>query len=237
VKKSKKPLPKWVPFVIAVFVPLLVGFGGYKFVVAPKNAQAKDLAQKTADIQTQIATYKAQAAQPQAKTPKIKYADVYRLQQALPNAIRVPDLILELDRVADDAGIQFDAISFPAAPAPAGTPYNAFPVSLSFSGDFYTITDLLYRLRSLVSVRHGTLDASGPLISVDSVGLTPAAEGTKLSANVSITAYTYVPAAPAAPASAVTVGGAPAPGATTTSTDTTATTTTPTSTTSAAGAP
>jgi len=235
-KKTKKPLPKFVPFVVAVIVPLLVGVGGYKFVVAPKKVQAKTLQDQTASIEAQIASYRAQAAQPQAKTPKIKYADVYRLQQALPTAIRVPDLILELDRVAEDAGIQFDSISFPAAPPPAGTPYNPFPVSLSFSGDFYTITDLLYRLRSLVSVRHGTLDASGPLVSIDSVGLTPAASGTKLSATVPLTAYTYAALAPTTPASAVTVG-APAPGATTTSTDTTATTTTPTSTTSAAGAP
>jgi Tfp pilus assembly protein PilO len=235
VKKNKKPLPKFVPLAIAVIVPLLVGFGGYKMVVAPKKAEATDLATKTADIQTQIATYKAQAAQPQTKAPKIKYADVYRLQQALPTTIRVPDLILELDRVAEDAGIQFDSISFPAAPAPTGTPYNPFPVSLSFSGDFYTITDLLYRLRSLVSVRHGTLDASGPLISIDSVGLTPAASGAKLTATVAITAYTYAAAPPPAPG--VTVGAAPATGTTTTSTDTTATTTTPTSTTSAAGAP
>ena len=234
-KKTKKPLPKFVPFVIAVIVPLLVGVGGYKFVVAPKKVQAKTLQDQTASIEAQIASYKAQAAQPQAKTPKIKYADVYRLQQALPTSIRVPDLILELDRVAEDAGIQFDSISFPAAPPPAGTPYNPFPVSLSFSGDFYTITDLLYRLRSLVTIRHGTLDASGPLISIDSVGLTPAASGSKLTATVSLTAYTYAALPPAAP-SAVTVG-APDPGSTTTSTDTTATTTTPTSTTSAAGAP
>ena len=71
-KKTKKPLPKILPIAVAVIVPLLVGVGGYKMVVAPKNAQAVKISQDTDAIQQQIASYKAQAAQPQTKTPKIK---------------------------------------------------------------------------------------------------------------------------------------------------------------------
>jgi Tfp pilus assembly protein PilO len=231
--KNKKPMPKFVPFVVAALVPVLLGAAGYIALVKPKAAEAKRIDAQTAQIQAQIADYQSQAAS-RNTAPKIKYTDVYRLQQALPTTIRVPDLILELDRVAADAGISFDSISFPAAPPPSGASYNPFPVSLSFSGNFYTVTDLMYRLRSLVSVRQGRLDATGPLISIDSVGLTPS--GKKLAVTLSITAYTY---APAAPTTAVTVGGAPptSTDTTSTSTDTTSTATTPSSSASASGAP
>ncbi len=228
--KKGKPLPKAVPLVIAVVVPLLVGVAGFMLLVSPKKALAKQIATQTADLQTQIDTRRAQLSSSTA-TPKIKYADVYRLQQALPAAIRVPDLILELDRIGADAGIQFDSITFPASTTPPLGAYTPFPVALTFNANFYTVTDLLYRLRSLVAVRNGSLDASGPLISISSVSLAPA--GKKLTVSLSLNAYAYTPA-PAAPTTIPVA--APTD---TTSTDTTSTPTTPTDTTSASadGAP
>ena len=44
---------------------------------------------------------------------------------------------------------------------------------MAVSGDFYSLTDLLYRLRSLVTVRDGALDVSGRLFSVKSVNFAP----------------------------------------------------------------
>jgi hypothetical protein len=40
---------------------------------------------------------------------------------------------------------------------------------LLFNGDFYGLSDFLYRLRDLVTVRDGTLDASGRLFNVGTV--------------------------------------------------------------------
>jgi hypothetical protein len=86
-------------------------------------------------------------------------------------------------------------------------------------GDFYSLTDLLYRLRSLVAVRDGALDVSGRLFSVKSVGFTPEGQGTSLSANIQLSTYTFGAAAQAAAAAAA----APVLPASTTTGETTST--------------
>jgi Tfp pilus assembly protein PilO len=214
--KLKKPLPKWAPLAGLVVLGLLVALGGWKLVVSPQNTKAADLTAQTADVQQKIATQLAAvaAAKSAAATPTqtIRVADVYKLVKAVPNTADIPDLLIELSQVTKDAGVEVQSLS-PSAPAPGG---NTIPISLNVSGDFYTVTDLLYRLRNLVYVRAGSLEATGRLFTIDSVNLAPS--GTKVTAAINLHAYTYVPPVAATPA---------APVATPTSTDTTATTTTP----------
>jgi hypothetical protein len=79
----------------------------------------------------------------------------------------MPDLLLELSQLARDTGIRFDAIS-PQPNALLGS-YTVLPISVTFQGNFYNLADFLYRLRSLVSVHAGRLDATGRLFSVDTL--------------------------------------------------------------------
>ena len=109
-------------------------------------------------------------------------------------------------------------ISFGTAQESLADGFSTVTINVTFTGDFYSITDYLYRLRSLVTVRNGALQTSGRLFSVGTIGLTPAGTGSsKLSANVAINAYVFgggvAPPAPAAPVA--------------TGTDTTSTETTP----------
>jgi hypothetical protein len=74
-----------------------------------------------------------------------------------------------------------------------------------FQGNYFELSDFLFRLRSLVGVRGGKLDATGRLFVVGSVSFT---EGEKkfpqIQASLTVSAYVYgataTPAAPAAPA-------------------------------------
>src|SRR5438132_6714512 len=132
----------------------------------------------------------------------------------MPATEDMPDILIELDDVAKSAGIQLQSIS-PGGPG-GGNGFQIVPINVQFNGDYYSVTDLLYRLRTLVSVRHGQLEATGRLFAVKNVTLSPT--GTGLSANVSLETYIYAPPAPAAPAPA-----APAAPA---STDTSSTATT-----------
>jgi Tfp pilus assembly protein PilO len=159
----------------------------------------------------------AVAAQKSAATsavsaPKIRVADVYKLAKAMPSTLDMPDILLELDQVAKASGVDLQDIS-PGTPGADGT----ISLGMTVEGDFYTITDLLYRLRNLVSVRNGALDASGRLFTIDSLSLGPGAKN-GIDASITLHTYEYVPAAPAAAPAAPVV----------TSTDTTATTTTDT---------
>jgi len=128
----------------------------------------------------------------------------------------MPNLLLELSQVVQSAGVKLNSIS-PTPPDVTGTT----GITLTVSGDFYSLTDLLYRLRNLVTVRDGVLDVSGRLFSVTSVGLTPSS-GRSLDANLSLSAYTFSDAAAAAAALPATTPASTS----TTDTSTGATTTT-----------
>jgi Tfp pilus assembly protein PilO len=213
--KLKKPLPTWAPLAGIVVLGLVVAFGGWTFVVAPQNKKATDLEAQAADVHTKISAQLAAvaAAKSTQTTPvqTIRVADVYKLAKAMPSTDDIPDLLIELSQITKDAGVQVQSLS-PSPSAPGATGGSTVPIALTVNGDFYTVTDLLYRLRNLVYVRDGSLEASGRLFSIDTVNLAPA--GPKISASITMHAFTYgAPAAPAAPVAPLT------------GTDTTATTT------------
>jgi type IV pilus assembly protein PilO len=234
---AKKPLNPIVLIVLIVVGMLVFGAGGYFVVVKPQGSKVKSIKQQEADAQAALAAYnqKVDAAR---SAPKIQIADVYRLAKAMPAKTDMPDLLLELSQLARDTGISFDSIS-PQAPVAVGS-YTVLPISVTFNGTFYDLADLLYRLRSLVNVHAGRLDATGRLFTVDSLSFAESPlKFPRIQASLVIDAYVYGgSAAPAAPAVA------PTPTSTdTTSTSATGTTTTSETTTtsdtsaSAAGAP
>ena len=213
----------------AGLVVLLLGWFG---LVQPQSHKAASLAKQTAAVQQEIASNLAQiAAQKNVSAvptaPKIRVADVYKLAKAMPSNVDMPDILLELDQVARDAGVQLQSIS-PSQAAADGK----INLSLTVQGDFFTVTDLLYRLRNFVSVRNGALEASGRLFDVDNVSLSPSG-GRKLSASITLHTYQYTSAPPVAAAPTATTST----DTSSTSTDTTTAPVTPASGPSAAGAP
>lgn len=221
----KRPLPKGAVIGGIVGAGLLVLLVGWFGLVRPQSHKAASIAKQTAAVQQEIASNLAQiaaektaAAVPAA--PQIRVADVYKLAKAMPSMTDMPNILIQLDQVAKDSGVQLQNIA-PSQPSldPA-TGQQAVQVTLNVNGDFYTLTDLLYRLRNFVYVRHGALEASGRLFTIDNVSFSPL-EGHQLTASIGVRTYVYGAAA-AAPAAA-------APPATDTSTDTTSTTTDTTS--------
>src|SRR5207253_10137596 len=122
----------------------------------------------------------------------------------------------------------------PQPAIPIGS-YTVLPISVTFNGTFYDLADLLYRLRSLVNVHGGRLDATGRLFTVDTLSFGESQlKFPRIQATLVLDAFVYCSVG--APA-----GGTPVP-TTTSSTSTTgttpssSTTTTPGTTASAAGA-
>jgi hypothetical protein len=73
------------------------------------------------------------------------------------------------------------------------------PISLAFDGNFYELSDFLFRLRTLVGVRGGELRAAGRLFSVESISFAESSKGfPELGATLSVVAYVYGTDAPAA---------------------------------------
>ena len=164
--KRVKSLPPGALIGIIVGAVLVFGLAGWFLLVRPQGAKVTSLKAQATEAKAKIDAYHQQVAAVRA-APKIEVADVYRLAKAMPDRLDMPDLLLELSQLARDTGIRFDSIS-PQAVAPIGS-YAVVPISVMFQGNFYNLADFLYRLRSLVSVHAGRLDATGRLFSVDTL--------------------------------------------------------------------
>jgi hypothetical protein len=228
--KDKKKLSRNAGIALIVGGDLLLLMLGWFMLISPQRATATSIRLATSAAEAQIVQAKqVQATPPPAavQQPEIKTADIYSLADAMPTTIDMPDLLLELNQLARASGVTLSTIS-PGQATPL-TGYSVVPITLSVAGDFYSLTDMLYRLRTLVAVRHGDLQTSGRLFSVDSVALAPSGLGAQLTANVALNAYLYGGTPPVAPVVPPVAGA--------TSTDTTSTTTTTTSAPSADVAP
>jgi type IV pilus assembly protein PilO len=226
---DRRALNPIVQIALAIVGALVLGAAGYFLLIKPEGAKLKRIKASESDAGQAIAAYSQKVAAARS-APKIRIADVYRLAKAMPNSPDMPDVLLELSQLARDSGIQFNSIS--PQPEIALGSFSVLPITVTFDGTFYDLADLLYRLRSLVEVHAGALDATGRLFSVDSLtfGQSPQQSFPHIQATLVIDAYVYGSsgAAPAAPPSTST--SATTTTSTSSTTTTTATTTTPTTT-------
>jgi len=177
----------------AVIAGIVVGLlvyaaAGYFLLVSPQKGKAADLERQTIATQAQIDQYRALAAQA-AATPPIRVAELFRLTKAMPDSVDMAGVILELSHVARSSGIQFDSIT-PQGTTPVSG-YSTVPLTVEFEGNFYELSDFLFRLRNLVRVHAGELDAQGRLFVVDAVSF---GESTKSFPQIkaSLTVHTFV---------------------------------------------
>jgi Tfp pilus assembly protein PilO len=215
---------------------LLLAVAGYLGIVSPEGAKAAKVQKEADAVQAQIYQRRAEL-RAGLHPPTIQTADLFRLARAMPDRTDMPGIILTLSDLARSAGISFDLIEPATAGAAASsTSYETDRIHLLFNGDFYGLSDFLYRLRSLVSVHDGRLDASGRLFNVDTLTFNVPVDGfPQISAELFVNAYVYGSSAPTPSTAPPTTGpGATDPGATTTTT--TASTSTPPPGATAAGA-
>lgn len=240
---KKRKLSPAATSAIGIGGVLVVALAAWFLLISPQRSRAAELDTQIAAVETQIS--QARSAQLEAASFKpVRGADLFRLTKAMPSDTDMSGVLLELSRVAGETGIVFESIT-PGATAPVGT-FRAQPIAVVFSGDFYSLSDFLYRLRNLVSVQKGRLIANGRLFAVDKLQFVEGNGGfPSIKAALTVTAFLYgsgpVGAAPPAAPATTTTGSTDT---TSTSTDTTSTTTTtpdtppaPPATGSAAGAP
>jgi hypothetical protein len=222
---------------IGVGSVLVIALAGWFLAISPQRSRASDLDKQIVDVEAQIS--QARSAQMEAANFKpIKAADLFRLTKAMPSDSDMSGVLLELSRVAGETGIVFESIT-PGATAPVGS-FRVQPIQLLFSGDFYSLSDFLYRLRNLVAVQKGQLIANGRLFAVDKLQFIEGEGGfPSIQASLSVSAFLYGtgPVAGAAPAAAPGLTDTTSTGTTSTSTDTTSTDTTSTTTTSSPDTP
>jgi Tfp pilus assembly protein PilO len=216
--------------VLAVALAILVAVS-YFALIRPKAAESARLDDEVAALEAEAALASARPNDPQPKV-QIDVADLFRLAKALPDGSDMAGIMLELNAMASASGIEF--VSIQPGEVVSFTDYSALPITLTFHGNYYDLTDFLYRMRNLVTVRDGVLDASGRLYTLDALDLheEPAQRFPHIEAVLTLSAYSYgavaAPATPGAPASTTTSGSTDttqtSTGETTTETITTTTT-------------
>jgi Tfp pilus assembly protein PilO len=224
--KGRK-IPRGAAIAMIVGGDVLLLLMGWFLLVSPQRSTAQSIAKSVQATNVQIEQARQPITQPapptQPKQPEIQTAYLYKLSKAMPMTQDMPNLLLELSQVVRNTGVQLASIA-PSPPDATGMT----SITLAVSGDFYSLTDLLYRLRGMVAVHDGALDVTGRLFTIKSVGLTPAGTGKTINGNIALNTYTFGATAAAAAAAAAATTAA--------STDTTSTDTTSTDTTASASA-
>ena len=169
--------------------------------------------QKASALQTQIATQQqslasaqqsyniGRAAQAALKTDGAQWA---ALKLAVPAQSNIPALLRLLEKSADADHVAMTSLtlagSTSASASTASTPATGtaapsatpVPIQLNFTGGYVALNKLVRKLTGLVAVAHGSVHATGPLLSINSVTLS----GSKsLTGNVTATIYQLAGAA------------------------------------------
>jgi len=223
-KAGKKPMSQSMQFALAGLAILAMAAAGWILLIKPKRAEAARTAVQITAVRKEIDDRRAASTARQARVA-VKTADLFKLAKVMPAEEDMAAILLELNQVADDAGIVFESITPQVALGADG--FRAVPITVVFRGNFYTLSDFLFRLRQLVQVRDGEITATGQLFSVDT--LTFAEDEDKrfpfIRAELVIDAFVY------GDLPAPVVPGEPAPSTDQTSTEPTSTDTTQTETT------
>jgi type II secretory pathway pseudopilin PulG len=211
----KRAIPQPLVIVLIVVGFLVVAAGGWFLLIGPQRSKATGLDHQIADTRSAIDA--AQALTLEAKKgAKIRVADLYRLTKAMPDQVDMAGILLELNQVASDSGITFEQIT-PSTTATPISGYLAVPITVEFQGNFYDLSDFLYRLRNLVDIRQGTLDATGRLFAIDEVDFAeapPPPGFPQIRAHLVIDAFVYGTGTAPTVAPAGTTGAQGATGAT-----------------------
>jgi type II secretory pathway pseudopilin PulG len=226
--KRRVPQPLVIGLIVLGFA--VAGLGGWFMLISPQRSKATELDTQITDTNNAISAARALTLEAK-KGAQIRVADLFRLTKAMPDQTDMPGILLQLTQVAEDSGISFEQIT-PSTTATPVSGYLAIPITVEFRGNFYDLSDFLYRLRNLVDVRRGALDATGRLFAIDSIEFAeapPPPGFPEISAHLVIDAFVF------GTGTAPTVPGptTPTTGATGTTGPTGPTTTAPTTTTPA----
>lgn len=197
---------KVIVAVIAAVAVVAVLAGGYFMLISPKQAKAAQLQSAAADTQNKLTVALAAARQPAGGTTN-DASDLFRLSKAMPDSADTAGAILDLVAAAKATGVTIDGLNEPSDPTPAtnGGTELTLAVIATLHGRYGQLTNFLGRIRRLVAVSNGTVDAHGRLFGVDSIGLVADPPNTStLKATVNFEMYVYPVTATASTASTPT---------------------------------
>lgn len=139
----------------------------YFLIIGPKK---DDIATKNTEYQNEKKSYdeslaKVQRIEEEREAAKQASGELLKLNKLVPPDSQVPSMIVEMQSTADSAGIKFMKIV--PDTAVAGTEGGTIvPFELNFQGEYYDVTDFLYRVENFARMEGTNVNVTGRLISV-----------------------------------------------------------------------
>ena len=170
---SVRSLPPRALLALVIAALVAVGLLGYRVLISPKRSAADELQAQIEAAEVQVRARPAdQRVEPALR---IDPADVFRVTRAVPDEPGIPEVILQLSKLASESRVSFESIS--PGPPVEGQGYWAVPITVVADGRYFNVSTLLARIRGLVHSHGGDLTATGRLLTIDSVSLAEGAQG------------------------------------------------------------
>jgi type IV pilus assembly protein PilO len=166
---------------------VLVAILAVVLVVLPMRGQLTELEAQKVSAQADLA--RAQALLSQLESAKSRSAateaSLLKIGTQMPDSPQLPTLIVELQNIANDAGVTVTSFA-PAEPAPAsGGKYTEIPMTTAVTAEWDDLLDYLRRLDSSTRL----VRVTNVSISQGSVDTTTTSSETPLSVSLSMKAY------------------------------------------------
>lgn len=141
---------RWRTLVLAAVLVLALVLGWF-FLLSPLRDQIADTERAIETERDRLAT--AQAKLAQAESTRLEgtknRARLLELAKMVPQTAEIPSLILQVQDLADKAGIDFIAVS-PGEPTTAEG-FQIIPLQVEFAGTYFDVSDFIYRVEHMVA--------------------------------------------------------------------------------------
>jgi hypothetical protein len=168
---------------------VVVSGGAWYTLVVPKHHKASTLQTSIEADQAKLA-----AAQHVSTTPtQDEGRQQSAVQAALPDALAMPQLVDQLNALADQAGVTLDTVT-PAA-SETGAGYVDVPLTVVVDGRYFAVQKFLHLVRNQVSIAKSKVFASGRLFDVTGMQLDQTEPAPTVTATFQLKAYYFSPGA------------------------------------------
>jgi hypothetical protein len=189
--------------IVAMLAVAAIGAAFWMMLLSPKREEAQKLADEVAALESSLSQHQAEVVQ--AEAARAEFPNDYRrlvvLGKAVPGDDDVASLLVQMNRISEDAGGTFRNLQLsagggeaPAAqPVPAGSepasptevsasllPLGAtvgpaglavMPYEVTFDGGFFEIADFIEGLDELVKTGKEEVTVDGRLVTIDGFSL------------------------------------------------------------------
>jgi hypothetical protein len=198
----KLDVPARVLALALLALALVLGGASWFVAVAPKHSKASKLDTQIEADQAKLATARRTVQQPNAA--KLQKSQLAAALAALPSQLQMPQLVDQLQGLANRAGVDLDTLT-PGAPI-LGVGYEAEPITVVVGGRYFAVQKFLQLMRTQVSIDHASkVHVSGRLFDVQGFQMNQTEPAPEVNTTIQAQALYFAPGM--APVTPTTTGG------------------------------